>query len=237
MGRGRDDTLTENLVSPESVDNPDREWTKGEEQPRGCRDIPFALLFYAQFAAVAVFCFWLGVPVVTKQIENNQGEGNDTSSGVGYDVNYVGLMYLVMAASVRILMGYILSFDEIVKNQGSNMIHSTDIQACAFFLSGVSLGIMSCCPKILIQMALLASLAVSLAICVYSFIYSSILGGVFGAIIFALSLCYACAVWRRIPFAAANLETAIRAVRKNAFVFILAFIFVALMFGKSDKSS
>jgi hypothetical protein len=195
-----EENLSDHLVSPEDVDDPNRLFTKGEEQPRGCRDVWAGILFYAQAIAVGVFCFWLGVPALTKQIDNTDQQGN---SNGGYNVEYEGLLYLVMSAA-----------------------------ACAFLLSGLSLGIMSCCPKILIQFSLLVSLAVSLAVCVYSFMYNSILGGVFGAIIFALSLCYACSVWRRIPFAAANLSTALTAVRKNSFIFIMAYIFVGITFGK-----
>ncbi|KAL3775287.1 hypothetical protein ACHAWO_013093 [Cyclotella atomus] len=177
---------------------PNEEFTKGEQQPSSCRDAWAAILFYAQFIAVAVFCFWLGVPAMTKQFDENKRESNTTS---GYNVDYEGIMYLVMTAA-----------------------------ACAFVLSGMSLVVMSCCPKILIQFSLLISLLVSLAVCVYSFIYSNILGGVFGLVIFLLSLCYAWTVWNRIPFAAANLNTGLTAVKKNSFIFILAYMFVVFTF-------
>eukprot|EP00804_Cyclotella_cryptica_P027864 CCRYP_003782-RB/>CCRYP_003782-RB protein AED:0.24 eAED:0.24 QI:507/1/1/1/0.8/0.66/6/419/513 len=198
-----DDTLAQNLVAPESVDNPDREWTKGEEQPRGCRDAWAAILFYAQFIGIAVVAGWLGVPAVTRQLDDSDQQA---STNGWNNVDYSGMMYLVMASS-----------------------------ACAFVVSGISLGIMSCCPKILIQLSLLTSLAVALAVCIWSFMYGSIIGGVFGAIFFLLSLCYAWAVWRRIPFAAANLQTGLTAVKKNAFIFILAYMFVALTFGKFEE--
>lgn len=191
-----EENLNTALVPPEDYD---RAFTKGEEQPKGCRDVWAALLFYAQAIAVGVFCFWLGVPAVTKQIESTGQQGN---SNGGYNVNYSGIMYLVMSAS-----------------------------GCAFVLSALSLGVMSCCPKILIQISLLISLLVSLAVCVYAFIYNSILGGVFGAVIFLLSLCYACAVWRRIPFAAANLSTALTATRQNFVVYLMAYAFVFITFG------
>ena len=191
-----EENLSDRLVPPEAVDDPNRPFVKGEKQPRGCRDAWAAILFYAQAIAIGVFCFWLGVPALTKQLDDNSDHQNSTTSG------YEGIIYLVMSSA-----------------------------ACAFALSGLSLGIMSCCPKILIQFSLLVSIAVALAICVYSFMYNSILGGVFGAIIFLLSTCYAYAVWCRIPFAAANLSTALTAVRKNSFIFIMAFIFVGITFG------
>ncbi|KAL3789049.1 hypothetical protein ACHAWO_004606 [Cyclotella atomus] len=190
-----EENLNTALVPPEDYD---RAFTKGEEQPKGCRDVWAALLFYAQAIAVGVFCFWLGVPAVTKQIDSSDQQGN---SNGGYNVKYSGIMYLVMSAA-----------------------------GCAFVLSALSLGIMSCCPKILIQFSLLISLLLSLAVCVYAFMYNSILGGVFGAVIFLLSLCYACAVWRRIPFAAANLKTALTATRQNFVVYFVAYAFVFITF-------
>lgn len=89
---------------------------------------------------------------------------------------------------------------------------------------------MSACPKVLIQISLLASLLFSLLICVTSFFYSNIVGGIFGAIFFLISVCYACAVWRRIPFAAANLNTGLTPVKKNAGVVLVAYAITIVSF-------
>ena len=90
---------------------------------------------------------------------------------------------------------------------------------------------MSCCPKLLVQISLLFSLVLSALIVVTSFMYGNIWAGVFGSIFFAISVCYACMVWRRIPFAAANLNTGLTAVKRNAGVIIAAYILVVAMFG------
>jgi hypothetical protein len=89
---------------------------------------------------------------------------------------------------------------------------------------------MAMCPKVLIQISLLFSLVVSIFACVVSFMYGSILGGVFGAIFFLISVCYACAVWRRIPFAAANLNTGLTAVKKNSGVVLFAYTITIVSF-------
>lgn len=50
-------------------------------------------------------------------------------------------------------------------------------------------------------------------------------------IFFSCFLCYARAVWSRIPFASVNLLTACTAIKKNCGVVIVAYFFVALAFG------
>lgn len=102
---------------------------------------------------------------------------------------------------------------------------------CAFVLSGFSLAIMSCCPKFLIQLSLLVSVAISLVMCVAAFMFGGVVGGAFAAIIFFLSACYAWAVWSRIPFAAANLTTGLTAVKSNGFLFVMSYLFVAVTWG------
>jgi hypothetical protein len=101
----------------------------------------------------------------------------------------------------------------------------------SFIFSAISLAIMSACPKVLIQISLLFSLICSLLIATSSFIYGSIVGGIFGVVFFLLSICYACLVWRRIPFAAANLTTGLTAVKMNGGVFLVAIGIVLLSFG------
>ena len=105
--------------------------------------------------------------------------------------------------------------------------------AIAIILSGVSLPIMMCIPELLIKVSLLTMLVLSGAMMVVSFMAGNIWGGIFGAIFFAIFLCYARAVWSRIPFASVNLLTACTAIKKNAGVVFVAYFFIALAFGWS----
>eukprot|EP00956_Cyclotella_meneghiniana_P033121 scaffold93566_cov45-Cyclotella_meneghiniana.AAC.1 len=67
--------------------------------------------------------------------------------------------------------------------------------------------------------------------------YGGVLGEVFGFIILALSACYTYCVRRRIPFtAAANLNTGMTAVKVNGCIFIMAYVSVALTWGKSEDA-
>ena len=101
---------------------------------------------------------------------------------------------------------------------------------CSFGFSALSLFVMSMCPKVLIQISLLFSLVFSALIAVASFFYGNIVGGIFGIIFFLISCCYACCVWRRIPFAAANLNTGLTAVKKNGGVFLVAYTITLISF-------
>lgn len=101
----------------------------------------------------------------------------------------------------------------------------------SLLFSSLSLFIMSMCPRFLIKISLLFSLVVSLLVVVFSFMIGNIWAGAFGVIFFAISVCYACVVWKRIPFAAANLNTGLTAVKGNAGVVALAYVLVTLSFG------
>jgi len=189
-------SLTDTLIDPENLDNPDGQWTKGEKQPTQCRDAWAALLFYAQFIAIAVVAGMLGVPAVQKATDGSGSYQNSNST-----VDYTGLLYASLIAG-----------------------------GCSFGFSALSLFVMSMCPKVLIQISLLFSLVISLLMVVISFYYQNIVGGIFGLVFFLISCCYACAVWKRIPFAAANLNTGLTAVKKNAGVIVVAYFITLLSF-------
>lgn len=101
----------------------------------------------------------------------------------------------------------------------------------AIVLSGLTLPIMMCIPELLIKVSLVMMLILSGVMMVMSFLSGSIFGGIFGLIFFAIFVCYARAVWSRIPFASVNLLTACTAVKKNIGVILVAYFFVALAFG------
>jgi Plasma-membrane choline transporter len=102
---------------------------------------------------------------------------------------------------------------------------------CSFLsaiLAALSLGVMMAIPETLIKISLIFVIAMGLAACILAFATGSIFAGVLGAIFFLISLCYARAVWPRIPFASANLVTAVTAIRKNFGVVAYAYTFTLL---------
>jgi hypothetical protein len=56
-------------------------------------------------------------------------------------------------------------------------------------------------PKFMIKTSLIFVVILSGVWCVIAFIGGNIIGGIIGAVFFLIMMCYARAVWSRIPFA------------------------------------
>ena len=151
--------------------------------------------------------------------------------------NYTGLLYSELCCFVYnirwIMQNYFIRMKLLMSI--SHFFYSQTVSLIAggtsFIFSALSLFVMSACPKFLIQISLLFSLIFSAFIAITSFIYGNIVGGIFGIIFLLISVCYACCVWKRIPFAAANLNTGLTAVKSNAGVILVAYGITACMFG------
>jgi hypothetical protein len=85
----------------------------------------------------------------------------------------------------------------------------------AIALSIISMTLMMNFAIPLVKAALFFSVGFSLLLAIYGFMSGNMLLGICGAISLAVGICYARIVWPRIPFAAANLKTALTAVKDN----------------------
>lgn len=102
----------------------------------------------------------------------------------------------------------------------------------AALLATCSLGFMMLFANSLVKIALFFQIGASLTFAILSLLFGgSIWISVFFWLSFAISCCYAKFVWSRIPFAAANLKTALTAVRANLGLIIVSFVFMAVGFG------
>jgi len=102
----------------------------------------------------------------------------------------------------------------------------------AVVLSTLSLVVMSVFSSLLVEIALFGSLTIVGSMTVYSYFYMnnhwmSILFGV----IFVCATVYTICVQRRIPFAAANLRTALMAIRTNMGMVVMAYLWEIVAFG------
>jgi len=107
---------------------------------------------------------------------------------------------------------------------------------CGVFSAGLStiaLGFMMRFATALIKTALFFSVASSLALAILGLASGNLLMGILGLVSFAFGCCYAYFVWSRIPFAAANLNTALTAVRANLGLTLVAYLFLGLALGWS----
>lgn len=105
---------------------------------------------------------------------------------------------------------------------------------CGIFATGLStvtLGFMMQAAPSLIKMSLFFQIGCSLAMGILGIITGATMMAIMGFLSFFFGMCYAKMVWHRIPFAAANLNTALTAVKTNLGVAVIAYFFLFLGFG------
>jgi hypothetical protein len=100
--------------------------------------------------------------------------------------------------------------------------------AFALALASVALGFMMKFSQELVKAALFFSVSLSLAVGIIGALSGQVLMAVMGFISFAVGCCYAYFVRSRIPFAAANLNTALSAVKANMGLSVVAYFFLAV---------
>jgi hypothetical protein len=116
---------------------------------------------------------------------------------------------------------------------GSIIYFVSVVSIFAVGISTISLGFMMKFSNQLVKLALYFHIATSFAMMILMFMAGSILWGCVCGFSVAASICYAWAVWSRIPFAAANLTTALAAVKANLGLSVIAYLFMFVGFGYS----
>jgi len=101
----------------------------------------------------------------------------------------------------------------------------------AIVLSTVSLFVMSAFADKLVEIALVASLAGSLGVTIYAIVVWKVWMIVVSGISFLFAAIFVWCMWNKIPFAAANLRTAIRAIRTNMGLVFMVYVYDAVAFG------
>jgi hypothetical protein len=188
---------------------------------RPCRDAFWAILFYAHLAAIgylaAVFA-----PTMVNDVAQNVAQGgqrnlqvfrfldeqatNDSGNGSQQDFNIDPSSMLIVLCLASVI---------------------------GFVFSSLALGFMMGFAESLIKVALCFNIGLFGATAALS-----LLGGAIGPALMSLLMCafsgyYAWRVWGRIPFAAANLVTAVSAVRANMGLAFFAYSSMAVLFGWS----
>merc|ERR1712174_75341 len=85
----------------------------------------------------------------------------------------------------------------------------------ATILSCTTLGVMMKYSKELMKVALIFNIGMSFMVGILGLMWGQMMMAIMGFLSFAVGICYAYFVWVRIPFAAANLNTGITAVKSN----------------------
>lgn len=118
--------------------------------------------------------------------------------------------------------------DEGIPNHNGLLLFFVAISGMSFLLAAASLSIMTMYSQFLVQASLVFSIFMSVLMTVLAILQNNVLGIVFGAFLALVTCCYACAVWRRIPFAAANLKTGLAAVTTNYGVTFIGYFLSAM---------
>lgn len=150
------------------------------------------------------------------------------------------ILFLVNVGAIAVVAGkYGLdSFsDELKKDSDANYVgFFKGAVVCGIFglvLSAVLLMILVKIPKIMIKASIFVQISLAIFWVIVSIVVKQFFVATIAGIFLAITLCYARAVWSRIPFATANLKTACKAVNSNCGINIIAYFMVFLAFGWS----
>jgi hypothetical protein len=177
----------------------------------------------------------------TNTAHTNAHVTNPSSSGKGEKQATAcrdPIFALLLYANVAIIIGIAATYgpDAMTTSSpnGQKTNYSSYVVAtviCAIFsfaLAAVGLAVLMCIPETLIKVSLIFVVALSGAWALMSILSGSLAAGILGMVFFAISVCYARAVWGRIPFASVNLVTACTAIKANLGVVVIAFLLTAL---------
>lgn len=159
----------------------------------------------------------------------------DVGFAIAFILHFVAILAVVFVYGIDALNEQSKVSDN--TNQDSNVDYSGAVKvvvaagAVSLIFSALMLQVMIKFASILIKLSLLFSVAMAGVFVVISFMYGQLIGVVFGILFFAISVCYAYCVWNRIPFATANLVTALTAVKANFGITIAGYFFSIAGFG------
>lgn len=174
----------------------------GEHQGTKCNDPIFAALGIANIIAMVAVASIFGNSAFEGDLnadDNDNSNGNDANNDSGSGNDYIGFVYIAVILIVLSFIG-----------------------------SGFGVMILMCIPSFIIKASIIFTVLMSilwLALCVLSGLWPA---AIFAAILLGCTLCYARAVWPRIPFATANLKAATAAIRANFGVVFLSYFFTIL---------
>eukprot|EP00588_Corethron_pennatum_P000873 CAMPEP_0194300854 /NCGR_PEP_ID=MMETSP0169-20130528/61486_1 /TAXON_ID=218684 /ORGANISM="Corethron pennatum, Strain L29A3" /LENGTH=348 /DNA_ID=CAMNT_0039051065 /DNA_START=36 /DNA_END=1078 /DNA_ORIENTATION=- len=252
------------------------QYTKGEEQPKQCRDGMFALLFYGHLAAMAWVCVNYIPSVISLSPsqfgslkENLTSTGNFTSipssvlastqfptsrenltstpsvvslSPSQFPItstteNFTSTPSVISPSQLRSLTENFTSAEtrefgdlELDNDATKGILLMVLVPAVAGFIASLcGLAMIIACAKTIIHLSLVFAILSSIAVVLIAIASGKILYSLIAVLMFVLTTCYYCAVKDRIPFAAANLNTATTAVKENLFGLLASTIFFDLL--------
>mmetsp|Transcript_45140 Transcript_45140/g.51074 ORF Transcript_45140/g.51074 Transcript_45140/m.51074 type:complete len:551 (+) Transcript_45140:216-1868(+) len=175
---------------------------RGFGQQPEYRDAPFAIAFLIHISVVLFVAVAWGIPALRQQ-QNDDDVYDNNDESYGY-VSLSGILWLCFLTCL-----------------------------ISISISAVSLQVMMHHAEILIQSSLIGSCCCFFVVAILFFVEGRglVTVGLCWVILLLVTVWYATSVWNRIPFAAANLRTALSAVQTNGGICVVAYgiAFVAMI--------
>jgi hypothetical protein len=151
------------------------------------------------------------------------------------DVPWAVLFWLHLAAMIVIIAMNMSAMEDGGDFSAYNgVIWMVGVTAVASIgIGSFSMGLMMRYPTELVKVSLVFSVLMSLLVGILGFMAGQMLMGGLGLVMFFIGICYAKMVWPRIPFAAANLNTALTAVKANMGLTVVSYFSLLLALGWS----
>lgn len=178
---------------------------------RPCRDVFWAILFYAHIFLLAGLAFTF-TPSMIQDIAEGVEQGGQRMLRMLEEGN---------------------QDSDVVINPAALIVSLCFSSVFALGVSSLALGFMMSFAEILIKMALCFNVIFFGVLAAFSFLGGAVGGALMCLLMSVFSAYYAYRVWDRIPFAAANLVTAVTAVRSNMGLAFYAYLSLVILFGWS----
>ena len=228
-----------NAVSPMNIENnaPQR----GEKQPTACRDSFWAILFYIHLIAIAVTTIKYA-PImasdVASEYANNRmrrllllTSSSSSSSSLIMTSTTRSLQVLLQVNSNHRYLEGEEEFNDFTDLNMSTIYTILAISGAAGLgISTIAMSLMMIIPTAMIKVALLFNLLVTLGMVVCSILVQAWPMVFMASIGFLFTLYYTYVIWKRIPFAASTLVTAITAIKCNMGLSFFAYNNLVLTF-------
>ena len=205
------------------------EYEKPDPPPKRCNDAFFALLFYLHLGVIA----WTTV-TFAPQFYSTIATSSNSSGGTGNSRLLISRRANLPSRWLQEAETGESSSSEMANLDLNQILLILGISGVVgLLMSSFALSFMMTCAKPLIKVALWFNIIAHALFALMALVVGAIPIAILCLILFGVSCYYAYAVWDRIPFAAANMVTAITAVRANLGVSIYAYLSVVLTFGWS----
>jgi len=201
---------------------------RGEVQPKACRDVFWAILFYTHVIAIGYATVRFG-PLMASDMASQYAEGaqrwlqEQLLLGEGDNDNDGDASNFLSFERNRNL------------EEGENGDQDFDLTmntiwtilavsgAAGFLISSLAMSLMMTIPTAMIKIALAFNLIVTAGACLLSIMIGAIGVAVMTGIGLLFTIYYTYIVWKRIPYAASTLVTALTAVKFNMGLAVLAY--------------